>query len=96
MRNGGIRPSGWRRRGAKKRGSAAVRALPRANADFAEAGKLGKARGPCMHARDNSEVVMMRVSWSLPTILCLMLGAPALAEDPVRINPTDPQPTCIM
>ena len=32
-----------------------------------------------MHARDNSEVVMMRVSWSLPTILCLMLGAPALA-----------------
>jgi mannose-6-phosphate isomerase-like protein (cupin superfamily) len=49
-----------------------------------------------MHARDNSEVVMMRVSWSLPTILCLMIGTPALAEDPVRINPTDPQPTCIM
>ena len=32
----------------------------------------------------------------VPTILCLVIGAPALAEDQVRINPTDPQPTCLM
>jgi mannose-6-phosphate isomerase-like protein (cupin superfamily) len=36
------------------------------------------------------------VQWCVPAILCLMAGAPALAEDQVRINPTDPQPTCAM
>jgi hypothetical protein len=39
---------------------------------------------------------MKRAFWSLPAVLCLMAGAPAQAEDPVRINPTDPQPTCTM
>jgi hypothetical protein len=40
---------------------------------------------------------------SLPLVLSLVLsllgllaGAPALADDPVRVNPTDPQPTCHM
>jgi mannose-6-phosphate isomerase-like protein (cupin superfamily) len=33
---------------------------------------------------------------SLPAVLCLIVGVPALAEDQVRINPTDPQPTCRM
>src|ERR1019366_4372733 len=49
-----------------------------------------------LHAPDNSEVVMKRILWSLPIILCLMTGAPAFAQDKVRINPTDPQPTCTM
>ena len=39
---------------------------------------------------------MKSIFRSFPTILCLMVGAPALAQDPVRINPTDPQPTCTM
>ena len=34
--------------------------------------------------------------WSVAAVLGLMIGAPALAQDPVRINPTDPQPTCTM
>jgi mannose-6-phosphate isomerase-like protein (cupin superfamily) len=46
--------------------------------------------------RENSEVAMKRVFWSLPAMLCLVLGTEVRAEDPVRINPTDPQPTCIM
>src|ERR1700710_2900941 len=33
---------------------------------------------------------------SLPLVVCLMTGAPALGQDPTRINPTDPQPTCTM
>jgi mannose-6-phosphate isomerase-like protein (cupin superfamily) len=39
---------------------------------------------------------MKAVFWSYPAMLCLILGTPALAQDPVRINPTDPQPTCTM
>jgi mannose-6-phosphate isomerase-like protein (cupin superfamily) len=39
---------------------------------------------------------MKRVFWSLATVLCLLIGVPAQAEDRVRINPTDPQPTCVM
>jgi hypothetical protein len=39
---------------------------------------------------------MKSVFRSFPTILCLMVGAPALAQNPARINPTDPQPTCTM
>src|SRR5579864_2473219 len=46
--------------------------------------------------RENSEVAMERVFWSLPAMLCLVLGTPVLAENQVRINPTDPQPTCTM
>jgi mannose-6-phosphate isomerase-like protein (cupin superfamily) len=49
-----------------------------------------------MHVAGNSEVVMKRVFWSFSTVLCLMIGAPGWAEDQVRINPTDPQPTCNM
>jgi mannose-6-phosphate isomerase-like protein (cupin superfamily) len=45
---------------------------------------------------ENSEVAMKRVFWSLPAMLCLVLSAEVRAEDRVRINPTDPQPTCIM
>ena len=39
---------------------------------------------------------MKRVLFGFPTVLCLMLGTQVRAEDPVRINPTDPQPTCTM
>jgi hypothetical protein len=43
---------------------------------------------------------MKSIVWGVPAVLCLMIGAPALAqdpaEDPLRINPTDPQPTCTM
>jgi len=39
---------------------------------------------------------MKGVLTSFPTVLCLVIGMPARAEEPVRINPTDPQPTCIM
>ena len=39
---------------------------------------------------------MKRVPSSFLTFLCLLTGTPALAEEQARINPTDPQPTCIM
>jgi hypothetical protein len=39
---------------------------------------------------------MRSIIWSVPTVLCLMTGFPALAADQARINPTDPQPTCTM
>jgi mannose-6-phosphate isomerase-like protein (cupin superfamily) len=39
---------------------------------------------------------MKSVFWSFPTLLCLVMGQPALAQDPARVNPTDPQPTCTM
>ena len=45
---------------------------------------------------ENSEAVMRFMFWSVPTILCLAIGAPALAEEQARVNPTDPQPTCVM
>jgi mannose-6-phosphate isomerase-like protein (cupin superfamily) len=37
---------------------------------------------------------MKRIVWSLAAVLCLIAGTSALAQ--VRVNPTDPQPTCIM
>jgi mannose-6-phosphate isomerase-like protein (cupin superfamily) len=37
-----------------------------------------------------------RVFLGLVTIVCLVVGGEGWAEDAVRINPTDPQPTCIM
>src|SRR3984957_13331729 len=40
--------------------------------------------------------VMKSAFWSFSTILCLLMGQPALAQDPARANPTDPQPTCTM
>jgi len=39
---------------------------------------------------------MKSVFISLPTLICLLLGSTAEAEDAVRINSTDPQPTCAM
>ncbi len=33
---------------------------------------------------------------SLPAVLFVLIGAQVRAEEAVRINPTDPQPTCIM
>jgi mannose-6-phosphate isomerase-like protein (cupin superfamily) len=39
---------------------------------------------------------MKPVFWSVPTMLCLVIGTPALAQDLARVNPTDPQPTCTM
>ena len=43
---------------------------------------------------------MKPVFCSFPVILCLMIAAPALAQDDshdqVRVNPTDPQPACTM
>jgi mannose-6-phosphate isomerase-like protein (cupin superfamily) len=43
------------------------------------------------------EVAMKGIWLSFPAIVGLGLGAPAAwAQDAVRINPTDPQPTCAM
>ena len=39
---------------------------------------------------------MKRMFWSCSAVMCLVIGMPALAQDPARINPTDPQPTCVM
>jgi mannose-6-phosphate isomerase-like protein (cupin superfamily) len=39
---------------------------------------------------------MKRVSLGLPAVLLVLIGTRAGAEEVVRINPTDPQPTCIM
>ena len=58
-------------------------------------GELGK-RDVRASMPNDSEVVMKSVFRSFPTILCLTVGAPALAQTPARINPTDPQPTCTM
>jgi mannose-6-phosphate isomerase-like protein (cupin superfamily) len=45
---------------------------------------------------ETARAIMKLKFWSVPTILCLVIGAPVLAEDQVRVNPTDPQPTCVM
>jgi mannose-6-phosphate isomerase-like protein (cupin superfamily) len=45
--------------------------------------------------RKNSEVTMKPASLSLPAVFVL-ISTLAQAEEVVRINPTDPQPTCIM
>lgn len=39
---------------------------------------------------------MKRMVSGLAAVLCLAAGMPASAEEAVRINPTDPQPTCSM
>ena len=39
---------------------------------------------------------MKAAVWSLPVVLGLAGGTVALGQDQVRINPTDPQPTCVM
>jgi mannose-6-phosphate isomerase-like protein (cupin superfamily) len=93
---GGIRQCRYRVQASEIWGFAVRGGLLRGNAIFVMRGKLGKVRSPCIHAADNSEVVMKSVFWSFSTFLCLLAGAPALAQDPVRVNPTDPQPTCNM
>jgi mannose-6-phosphate isomerase-like protein (cupin superfamily) len=65
--------------------------LPRGNAVFGDTG-----RSPLRACPENGEVVMEPVFWSFPIILCLAIGSSALAQDQVRVNPTDPQPTCNM
>jgi mannose-6-phosphate isomerase-like protein (cupin superfamily) len=42
------------------------------------------------------EATMKRMLWGLAAASCLALGPPVAAEEGLRINPTDPQPTCIM
>jgi mannose-6-phosphate isomerase-like protein (cupin superfamily) len=39
---------------------------------------------------------MKPVFWRVSAVLCLVIGTPAWTQDQVRINPTDPQPTCTM
>src|ERR1700747_45855 len=41
-------------------------------------------------------MIMKNVPGSFPIVLFLLIGPLVLAEERVRINPTDPQPTCIM
>jgi hypothetical protein len=41
-------------------------------------------------------MVMGRMLWCAAAVLWVGAGMPVLAEDAVRINPTDPQPTRIM
>src|SRR5690242_1227715 len=38
--------------------------------------------------REQPRVIMKRVLWGLPTVLCLTVSAPAKAEEAVRVNPT--------
>jgi mannose-6-phosphate isomerase-like protein (cupin superfamily) len=46
--------------------------------------------------RKKREVIMKRMLWGLVAALGLATGPMAVAEEAVRINPTDPQPTCTM
>jgi mannose-6-phosphate isomerase-like protein (cupin superfamily) len=49
-----------------------------------------------LHAKA-ARVIMKNMYLSVPAVLFVLIGdAPASAEDAVRINPTDPQPTCLM
>jgi mannose-6-phosphate isomerase-like protein (cupin superfamily) len=52
------------------------------------AGKTVKQAGK------DRKVVMNRLVWGFSTLLCLMAGVQAQAQQ--KINPTDPQPTCTM
>jgi mannose-6-phosphate isomerase-like protein (cupin superfamily) len=42
------------------------------------------------------EVILNRTLLGLAAAVCLSAGPLAIAQEAVRINPTDPQPTCIM
>jgi len=79
----------------EKSGFAGRGGLPRSNV-VADEADLGNAGSPVHACPDHGEVIMRSVIWSFPTVLCLMSGIPALAQDQVRVNPTDPQPTCTM
>jgi len=79
----------------EKSGFAGRGGLPRGNV-VADEADLGNAGSPVHACPDHGEVIMRSVIWSFPAVLCLMSGIPALAQDQVRVNPTDPQPTCTM
>jgi mannose-6-phosphate isomerase-like protein (cupin superfamily) len=52
-----------------------------------------------MHAAQEKRrkgATMKTMFWGLAAAFCLVTGPMAVAEDAVRINPTDPQPTCAM
>jgi mannose-6-phosphate isomerase-like protein (cupin superfamily) len=53
---------------------------------------------PCHRANENKkkEATMNRMLWGGAAVLWLAVSPWANAEDAVRVNPTDPQPTCIM
>jgi mannose-6-phosphate isomerase-like protein (cupin superfamily) len=84
-----LEKSGFAGRGGLRRGNA-----------VADEADLGKAGSPVHACPDHGEVIMRSVIWSFPTVLWLMSDIPALAQnqvsDQIRVNPTDPQPTCIL
>src|ERR1700727_1565493 len=46
--------------------------------------------------REKREAIMKRVLLGFAAPLCFVAGPLAVADEAVRINPTDPQPTCAM
>ena len=51
---------------------------------------------PGIWRSESSEMIMRSIIRSFSVLPGLLIGLPALAEDQIRVNPTDPQPTCIM
>jgi mannose-6-phosphate isomerase-like protein (cupin superfamily) len=45
---------------------------------------------------EQREVIMKSLFLGLSAVLCVAVNIPAAAEEGARINPTDPQPTCVM
>src|SRR3984957_8976427 len=45
---------------------------------------------------EEREATMKSMFWCLAAAFCVATGPMAVAEETVRINPTDPQPTCTM
>src|ERR1700722_17024888 len=78
---------------SRKRAIAPCIALPRGNAVFGDTRRTWQSAKSVHAVRINSEVVMKHIFWSVLTVPCLVIGTPALAQAPVPVNPTDPQPT---
>jgi len=78
----------------KERKSKGLRLYPAVTLFPARRNELGKVPPPWQPCRANSEVNMKLVPLIFPTFVCLLVGSAVLAEEQVRINPTDPQPTC--
>jgi mannose-6-phosphate isomerase-like protein (cupin superfamily) len=53
-------------------------------------------RNACRKKRKKREAILKRMVLGVAGALCFAIGPWAVAEDAVRINPTDPQPTCAM
>src|SRR5579872_6124576 len=70
--------------------------LYRALTLFDEREWLGNARSPCMLHAKAARVIMKSMYLGLAAVLFALISAQARAEEAVRINPTDPQPTCVM